>query len=173
MKRVALIGPESTGKSTLCHLLAEHYDTVWVPEYSRDYIGNLHRPYTKDDVLHCIREQIILEKEFITKANQIIFTDNEAINGKVWMLDKYGECPDWIEKEIATNKYDLYLLTSPDIPFVKDAVRENEMRRLYFFDWYKKILDDNSFNYKIINGMKEDRFNLAKEAVDKLLMSKE
>ncbi len=172
MKRVALIGPESTGKSTLCHLLAEHYKTVWVPEFARDYIGNLQRTYTKDDVLHCIKEQIKLEKEFILNANKIIFTDNEAINGKVWMLDKFNECPEWIDHEITKNSYDLYLLTTPDIPFVADNVRENESRRLFFFDWYKKILDDNSFNYKIINGMKEDRFNLAKEAVDKLLMSK-
>ena len=71
MKRVALIGPESTGKSTLCHLLAEHYKTVWVPEFARDYIGNLQRTYTKDDELHCIKEQIKLEKEFILNANKI------------------------------------------------------------------------------------------------------
>lgn len=166
MIRIALIGPESTGKSTLCEQLATHYHTKWVEEFSRKYIGNLNRNYIEEDVLFCIKEQLLLEKKTIENSAKIIFTDNEVINGKVWMMDKYSHCPEWIDDEIKNNPYDLYLLTYPDLPFIADEVRENGKRRMYFYDWYKRILDENNFNYAIIKGTGPQRLAAAIKVIE-------
>ena len=163
--RIALIGPESSGKTTLCKELAEHFQTCWVPEFARDYISNLNRHYTKEDIIYCAEKQMESEDKLIKNANKILFSDTELIICKVWLLDVFGECPEWIEQKINEHKYDLYLLTSPDLPFISDAVRENPHRRQYFFDWYKAELEKRNFQYKIIDGPKEERFNKAIESI--------
>ncbi len=166
MYRIAFIGPESTAKSSLCAQLAIHYKTNWVPEFSRHYIGNLKKPYTQDDVLHCIKKQIEEEKKYLNNSADLLFTDNESINGKVWLLDKYNNCPAWVNDEIENNPYDLYLLTYPDINFVADDVRENENRRMFFYEWYKKELDERKLPYQIIRGIGEERFQNAIRAIE-------
>jgi len=89
VKRIALIGPESTGKSTLCAQLAEHYKTVCVPEYARTYLENLSRQYTYEDVIHCAREQMRMEDETMKQAQHFLFADTELINIKIWFEDKF------------------------------------------------------------------------------------
>ena len=163
--RVALIGSESSGKTTLCGELAEHFYTCWVPEFAREYISTLNRPYTKEDIIYCAERQLESEEQMKSKANKILFTDTELIVCKVWLLDVFGECPEWIERKISENKYDLYLLTRPDLPFIEDPVRENPFRRQYFFDWYKAELKKRKFRYEIIEGLKEERIKKAIESV--------
>ena len=115
--------------------------------------------------------QIIEERKIASNVSELLFTDNEVINGKVWLLDKYNHYPEWIENEITENHYDLYLLTYPDIDFVSDNVRENENRRMYFYEWYKSELDKYKFNYQIIKGLNEIRFANALSAVESFLKS--
>src|SRR5689334_22401456 len=93
VKRIAITGPESTGKTTLCMQLATHYKTVWVPEYSREYMEKLGRPYTYEDVVHCTRGQMETEDTLIKKANHFLFSDNELINYKVWFEDVFKKIP--------------------------------------------------------------------------------
>lgn len=155
--RIAVIGPESTGKSTLCKGLAEHFNTLFAPEFARDYMANLHRKYTESDVLHCIAEQINLETSLIKNANNYFFSDTENIMAKVWMEDVYNYCPDWIEKAIQQKPYDLYLLCNTDLPFENDPVRENPLRREFFFRWYESELKKRKLPYAIIKGSGPDR----------------
>lgn len=164
--RVALIGPESSGKTTLAIRLAGHYHTCWVPEFARDFISTLKRPYTKEDILYCAEEQIKSENLFLAMAQEIIFCDTELIVLKIWLLDLYGECPAWLDEIIEANKYDLYVLTKPDIPFVDDPVRENPLRRDYFFDLYKSELEKRNFRYEIIEGENDMRLNNAIEKIN-------
>lgn len=168
--RVAMIGPESVGKTTLSRRLADHYHTVFVPEFARDYIGNLQRPYTCDDILYCIDEQIKHEEKLIPQANKIIFSDTETIISHVWLQDVFNICDHKIEDKIIRYQYDLYLLLKPDIPFIKDPLRENPERREYFFDWYKRELEKRNFNYEIISG--ESRFEDAIFLIEELLKAK-
>jgi NadR type nicotinamide-nucleotide adenylyltransferase len=165
--RVALIGPESSGKSTLCRQLAGHYRTSWVPEYARAYLEQLNRSYSKDDVLHCAVSQLRLEDEQAMKATDFLFADTELINFKIWLEDKYEQCPGWIESEIEKRKYDLYLLVSPDIPFVADPVRENPDRREHFFNLYKAQLEQRGFRFEVIRGPFHERLRQAIRAIDK------
>ena len=99
-------------------------------------------------------------------AQEIIFCDTELIVIKIWLLDLYGECPAWLDEIIEANKYDLYFLTKPDIPFVDDPVRENPLRRDYFFDLYKSELEKRNFRYEIIEGENDMRLNNAIEKIN-------
>ena len=166
IKRIALIGPESTGKTLLCMRLAEHYKTVWVPEYARIFMTKLKRQYNYDDVVHCARVQMQTEDEMIKQANHFLFCDTELINYKIWFEDKFQKVPEWLDKEIEKRKYDLYLLTSPDLPWIAETVRENPTRRKYFFDLYLSEMEKRNFRYRIISGTEEARSELAINLID-------
>ena len=155
--RIALIGPESTAKSTLSERLAKHYNTVCVQEYSREYLASIDRKYTLDDIVIIAKHQLQRENEASTIANTFIFADTELILSKVWCEDVFKTCPGWISENIIPYKYDFYLLTSPDIPWEEDLVRENPHRRPFFFDWYERELKLINANYTVIKGQGEER----------------
>ena len=159
--RIALIGPESTGKSTLCRDLAENFNTVFVPEFAREYMSKLKKKYTEEDVIHCIREQFNLETTLIKSAKHFIFCDTESIMAKIWMEDVYKYCPDWVINLIEENPYDLYLLTNNDLPYEHDPVRENPLRRDYFFRCYERELKTRKLPYAVISGMGSERLTNA------------
>ena len=167
INRIALIGPESSGKSTLCKLLAKHFKTQWVPEYAREYIEKLNRPYNSDDILLIAKEQMKIEDKMLLKANKFLFADTELIVAKVWCEDVFGFYPDWMEEKIEERKYNLYLLTKPDLPWENDPVRENPNRRDYFFDLYLNEIRKRKFNYEIISGTGDQRFLNAVNAIEK------
>lgn len=166
ISRIAVIGPESSGKTTLCGELAEHYRTCWVPEFSRNYISGLSRAYTQQDIEYTALEQLKQEEKALLHAQYYLFADTELIIAKVWSLDVFHSCPAWIEKKIPELAYDLYLLTSPDLEWIADPVRENAGRRDYFFDWYKRELDSYGFPYFIIGGLGKSRMQHAVSVID-------
>ena len=165
--RVAMIGPESTGKTTLCIQLANHFNSEWVPEFARTYLEQLDRPYDLDDVLFCAQSQLLLENKIQQYTQNILFCDTEMINFKIWLEDKYAMYPEWIEKTIKENNYDLFLLTFPDLPFEEDPLRENPERRDYFYNLYKEELENRNFPYEIIRGSDNHRFEMAVSSIGK------
>jgi len=164
--RVALIGPESTSKSTLSEQLAAHYNTVFVKEYSRGYLKNIHRKYTLDDVITIAKKQLEQEEELIPKANKLIFADTELIVSRVWCEDVFKVSPEWIQENIVPYKYDLYLLTYYDLPWEADPVRENGHRREFFYEWYERELNAIDAKYVVIKGSGDERLAAAVEAVE-------
>lgn len=165
--RVAIIGAESTGKTTLARSLALRFHTEWVPEYAREYMAQHQGEYTSEDVVKMMRIQLEREKEILRKANKIIFTDTEIIIAKVWCEDVFGVSPEWFDEHFNEYRYDLYLLTANDLPWVPDPVRVNPQRRGYFFDWYKRELDQRQLPYEIISGRHEARLLNAVKALEK------
>jgi len=164
--RIAIMGPESTGKTSIAQMLAQHYATVFSPEYSRTYMENLDRKYTVEDVFHCIREQAKEEEKLLTMANRFLFADTEHIMGKVWLEDVFKSSPAWVEELIRQKPYDLYLLTRPDLPFVPDPVRENPGRRDFFYEWYERELKERNAEYTILSGKNEERIQNAIKVID-------
>ena len=150
--RIAVIGPESSGKSDLCAFLADYYDTVWVKEYARTYLPLLKAKYTAADIYRIYSMQYDQELELTKNANDIIFIDTEFIIGKVWSESAFGKCDPYFDNMIHQAPYDLYLLTYPDLPWVFDPLRENPGKGIYYFDWYKRILDENNLPYGIVSG---------------------
>ena len=159
-RKIAILGPESTGKSTLAVALANHFNTLWVPEFARDYIGGLNRPYDYADVLQCARGQRDWEEQQLCKTSGPVFFDTEMINLHIWLKEKFGNSPDWILGDIR-KRYDFYLLTTPDLPFVADPLRENPDRREYFFNLYKKALEALDIHFGLVTGQDEARFKSA------------
>ncbi len=169
--RIALLGPESTGKSTLAERLAEQHRTVWVPEFARTYLASLDHPYTESDVVHCFREQLAAENRMAFTAYRYLFCDTEVINFRVWLLYRFGHCPSFVS-DAWTNRYDFYLLTYPDIAFEPDPLREHPGRRLFFFDWYRRELEMRGASYAVIKGEGEARIRNAKLALDQFLAAR-
>lgn len=169
IKKIAIVGPESTGKSRLSEQLAAHYNTAWVPEFARSYIENLNRPYQKSDLLEIAKGQLLFEDEQIKRANNYLICDTNLWVIKIWSDHKYGSCDDWIMENIRKRKYDLHLLTYIDIPWEPDPQREHPHLRSYFFDVYKNTLEYADTTYVIIKGNNEERLKKAISAIETLL----
>jgi NadR type nicotinamide-nucleotide adenylyltransferase len=169
MLKIAITGPESTGKSTLSEQLASHYQTVWVPEYARTYIANLDREYTIDDIEAIARGQLQLEEQLQTIAATILVSDTDLLVLKIWSEHAFGRCPDFIVDKLLQQDYNLYLLMGVDLPWEPDPQREHPHLRQYFYDWYKRELEALQVPFAEIGGQQQDRFLNATQHIDALL----
>ena len=148
MYKVAIIGPESTGKSTLAKELAEQFKGTYVPEYAREYVEwKGRKELTYDEVCEIAREQI----KSISEAG-FYFFDTELIVTKVWLEYAFGKVPEWLTEAIKTYPMDLYLLTYPDIPWVPDPARYNgsQAMREELFDRYEEEVKATGVPYYVI-----------------------
>ncbi|MBW8686086.1 AAA family ATPase [Chitinophaga rhizophila] len=172
MLRVVVIGPESTGKSTLSKQLAAHYDTLWTPEYARQYLEELKRPYEQHDLLKIAEGQLALEDELASQANRLLICDTDLHVIKVWSEHKYGNCDPAILTQIARRQYDLYLLTYVDIPWEEDPQREHPdpAMREHFYNVYRDLVIATGVPWAEIKGGFEERKEVAIAAVDQLLL---
>jgi len=168
--KVAIVGPESTGKTVLARLLADHFHTQWVAEYARDYLDRINRPYTRDDLETIALEQINSEHELEKKANKLLICDTTLLVIKIWSEYKYGNCPEWIHDEVKHRYYDLHLLTYIDIPWEEDPQREHPHKRQFLYDLYVKELRQLGFDFIEIKGSLEDRLKRSIEEINALLI---
>lgn len=168
VKRIAIIGPESTGKSTLSEDLAKRFGTFWVPEYAREYLENLGRPYEEADLLEIAKGQKFLEDKLTKEAKEYLFCDTTLVVIKVWSEHKYGRCDPWILDQLSKMQYDYFLLTDIDLPWEQDPLREHPHMRKYFFDLYHRYVEENRFPYQLIKGNREERLELAISAMSRI-----
>lgn len=171
VKKIVVIGPESTGKSTLSEMLANALQTVWVPEHARAYLEKLARDYTEQDLLKIAKAQIADEQRLLKDANQYLVCDTDLYVIKVWSESKYGQCDRWILEEIAKQKYDLYLLTGIDMPWQDDPLREHPLpeERSYFYNIYRDIVIQSGVPWAAITGDEKTRLDYALNMVNKHL----
>jgi NadR type nicotinamide-nucleotide adenylyltransferase len=169
IKRIAITGPESTGKTKLAKQLAAYYNTIWVPEYARGYLERLNRAYTYDDILTIAKHQFIQNMESTPEAGKPVFCDTELIVTKIWCDVKYGQCHPWILENIPKQAFDLYLLTDTDIPWEADAQREHPNLRHHLKQLYLNELHSRNLPFKLISGEGNQRLAEAKSAVAEIL----
>jgi len=174
VKKIVVIGPESTGKSTLCEQLAKHYKTLWCPEYAREYLETRGKDYTYDDLLTIAKGQIDGEENILPAVNSqqsTVFIDTDMYVMKVWCEFAFGKCHSWILNQIATRKYALYLLCNVDLPWIKDNLREypDVETRNKLYHHYKDIMVNQSVPWIDISGSYEKRLQVAIDAVDELI----
>lgn len=183
LKKIVIIGPESTGKSTLSEQLARHYETIWCPEFAREYLLTNGTNYDYNDLLTIAKGQLALEDEYATRLEArclpmleegghlpyIIDTDMYVM--KVWCEFVFGRCHRFILEQIATREYDLYLLCNVDLPWSADQLREypelETRKKLYAI--YKDLLVNQHTPWVEIGGSYDERLHMAIRAIDGLL----
>ena len=170
MLKIAVLGPESTGKTMLAEQLAAHFKSPWIPEYAREYVENLITPYTYNDVCSIALKQIEQEQEIEKHypSAEYVFFDTDLIITKVWFSYCYGNVPDFLIKQLNTGFFDLYLLCSTDLPWVADPVREHGLDRDFFFNWYKNEIEQTGKPCVIVSGTGNQRFQNALDGLKKL-----
>ncbi len=170
MKKIVVTGPESTGKTTLCKHLANHFNTTFVKEYAVDYLTGTGGDYQYKDLLKIAKGQINLENQIIEMTNpDILICDTDLITIKIWSQVKYKKVNRWIMKEIRNRHYNHYLLCFPDIPWEYDLFRENPNDRDFLFELYEKQLKRYKKDYTIINGNEESRFLTAVDVINSVI----
>jgi NadR type nicotinamide-nucleotide adenylyltransferase len=188
MKKIVIIGPESTGKSTLCEQLAAHYNTEWVREYAREYLLRNGAAYEYDDLLkiakgQVLEEELVVDRWSLTEESaniqhstfniQPLFIDTDMYVIKVWYEYVFQKCHHWILNRIVERQYDLYLLCNIDLPWIKDELREypsiEERRKLYHH--YKDIMINQPVPWVEISGNYEERILKSITAIDKKIIN--
>tara|TARA_B110000444_G_scaffold18230_1_gene15325 strand:+ start:1931 stop:2434 length:504 start_codon:yes stop_codon:yes gene_type:complete len=167
MNKIIIVGPESSGKTTLSNALKKYFNTFLVTEYSREYIDQLNSKYNYEDLLKIAKQQ--LKNEDNTQLTTPIICDTDLITIKIWSEYKYSKCDSWILQHIKKqqNESRFYLLCKPDIKWKYDPQRENQFDRKVVFDIYKKELEALNHQYFVIdNG---DRLKKAINAIKKII----
>ena len=182
LKKIVIIGPESTGKSTLCTQLAAHYHTLWSPEYAREYLLRNGTDYGFEDLLEIAKGQLEMEDENALRVMNLrkekdnnnppmLFIDTDMYVMKVWSEFVFEKEHEFINAQIATRKYDLYLLCNTDLPWMKDELREypDLDTRNKLFSIYKNILESQDTPWALVSGGYENRLQDAVQAVNKFI----
>jgi nicotinamide riboside kinase len=169
LKRVAILGPESTGKSELCIALAKHFNGLVIEEQARNYLSKQNNSYSQAD-LHAIA-QLQFDANNTSTALPYLFADTEMYVMKIWSEFKYNSCSLPILNLLARQQFDLYLLTAIDLPWQHDAQREypDAQVREGLFEIYKAHLIAEHTPFCIIGGLGADRTNTAIAAVEQYL----
>lgn len=181
MKRIrkyVAIGPESTGKSTLCKILAQHYRTQWCPEYAREFLDSNGNEYSYNDLLTIARGQLALEDEVTRKVaagtgSSLLFVDTDMYVMRVWCEYVYGDCHRFILEQIGHREYDGYFLCKPDLPWVADALREYPEQHIRdeLFLFYRELLTAQKVPWIEIAGSSEERTQSAIKWIDQQIES--
>lgn len=183
-----MTGPECTGKTTLAARLADYFHARWVPEFAREYAARVARPLTVDDVEPIARGQMALEDAALNwgvggrgsgvgdlpprsdtrhptpNTRSLLILDTDLISTVVYSRHYYGQCPQWIEEAARRRKADLYLLTSVDVPFMPDEVRDSAAARDILYNEFAATLAEYEATVVGIAGDWEERFAAAIQA---------
>lgn len=163
--KIAMFGPESTGKTTLSKELATHFDTVWIPEFARDYLqeklDKTGEICVLEDLLPIAIGQTKLENESLALANTYLFCDTNLLVTKVFSEIYYNYCDPILDKAARKHKYDLFFLTDVDVPWEDDGLRDSPENRQVIFDTFKTALEINNKPYILLSGDKKSRLKKA------------
>ena len=171
---IGLSGKKQSGKTTLSKALARHYNSVWVPEYAREYLqdkwNNERKTCESSDLLPIALGQMRLENKLSQKTNTVLICDTNLLETKVYSEEYYdGDCDPHLNKYAVENNYDLYLLTYIDTPWEADDLRDKPEERLEMFQSFEKALKDYNRPYILLKGDKKERLEKAVKYIDKLL----
>jgi nicotinamide riboside kinase len=166
IRKIAILGPESTGKSWLAEQLASHYQSSWVPEFARTYLNSIQRNYTIQDIEFIAQNQFhknLLESE---KSTDIYFADTEMIVCYIWASYVSEVVPESISKLCLLQNFDLYLLCDIDLPWEPDPLREHPHKRKELFDRYVAELETRNLPYTVISGFGDIRLEHAVSSIE-------
>jgi NadR type nicotinamide-nucleotide adenylyltransferase len=167
VQRIAIVGGESTGKSTLAHALAERFATACVPEYAREFLAANGNRCTPADMPAIAAEQARREDLAATQADRFLFCDTNAVVTKMWSLHYFGSCDAAVEA-LAGRDYALTLVTAPDLPWVDDGMRDTPTGREWFFNTAVEELTRRGALHRVVRGIGEERTSCAARYVEEV-----
>jgi len=167
MFKIAISGPESTGKTEIAKQLAQYFAGQWIPEFAREYIEKLNRRYTYEDVCVIAEQQIVEQNRFENENSPgFVFFDTDLIITKVWFEYCFGKVPELVTSQLNKNYFDFYLLCYYDLEWMPDPVREHGDDRQFFFNLYKAEIEKTGKPYAIVSGKGELRIENAIKALN-------
>jgi NadR type nicotinamide-nucleotide adenylyltransferase len=169
MMKVAILGPESSGKTTLVMQLGQRFNAVVVPEFARELLHARGPAYVEEDLLVMAKGQLAAEDAAARDLPDLLICDTELITIRIWSEVKYGRCHPWIEQQTMDRDYDLFLLCKPDLAWEADPLRENPRDRDRLFDRYVDMLTRLEKPYAVIFGTGQARTDRAMARVAALL----
>ncbi|HET6178235.1 MAG TPA: AAA family ATPase [Candidatus Sulfotelmatobacter sp.] len=177
-KRVSVVGAESTGTTTLARDLAEHYQTVWVPEYGREYCENMQAAgidlwtyqWSSKEFTEIARKQQATEDQLAREANRVLICDTDVLATGIWHERYMNANSPEVDAIAESRRHDLYLLTDCDLPFVQHGLRDGESVRQWMTRRFEQVLTERGLPWVKICGLGEQRLAAALCGVDKLLV---
>jgi HTH-type transcriptional repressor of NAD biosynthesis genes len=172
VKRVVVIGSESSGTTTLARALAEHYRTVWVPECGRTYSQGrqpCRQPWRSDEFTFIAIEQARMEDALAALANRVLICDTDPFATAIWHERYMGQPSDAVREIAKSRRYDLYIVTDANIPFVQDDIRDSEPLRQWMQGRFIEELTKMRQPTIVVSGPHEERFAAAVRRIDELL----
>ena len=162
--RIAFTGPESSGKTTMSKWLSEQLSFDFVNEYAREYLSKK-TDYNLEDL-----NKIAIEQYRRNDASGNLVIDTEMLVMKVWCEEKYNSCSDQILEFFGRQKIDFYFLCKPDIPWKYDPLRENPLDRDRLFMKYEENLNEQGYDYAVLEGTLLERQEMIIETVQNRLL---
>ena len=168
--KIAILGPESSGKTTLCQQLAKYYSSPIVTEIAREFLDRQGGNYKQEDLLLIAKEQLAEENQMSYDPGQFLICDTNLLNILIWSEVKYGSIDPELKELWNPNEYQLSLICYPDLPYESDELREHPdlEDRLHLFHLHEEYLKASDSNYVIIKGIGKKRLQNAIEAIDEL-----
>ena len=167
--KIAITGTESSGKTILSEQLANHYNSVLVTEFARDFLAKKDNKYNYEDILFMAKKQIEAEQKAVDSGAQIIICDTDTINLKIWLEYYNYEVPEFIINHISSKPYYHSLLLYPNTAWINDGLRKNENERLELYTQFKKNLSNYNYSFSIIDQLNNSRLSQAITALDKII----
>lgn len=168
--KIVLVGPESTGKTTLAKLLAAHFNTTWAREFLREFseekLQNKGQVVVFSDLKTIVNEQLKIEKEAENKANTFVFCDTNLLQTRIYAELYFGKIPDFLED--ISGECDLYFLTDIDVEWEKDHIRDAPFERENHLNYFKKRLTELNKSFVFISGSEQERLKKAVKLSNKL-----
>lgn len=171
VRRVTVTGSESTGKTWLTQRLARRFETVWVPEFSREYALQKAAPLDVSDVEPIARGQMRSEGALLPRARELIVLDTDLVSTVVYAKHYYGTCPLWVEHSARKRLADLYLLCDIDVPWIPDPARDRPAARGEIHAAFVEHLERYGVRYVLVRGSWDEREGSAVSATEALLTS--
>ena len=168
-QRIAILGAESTGKSTLADALARRYGTLWVPEYLREFVDVHGRVPHEDDQPGIARTQLAREDAMAAQpaARGFLFCDTTPLMTAVYSRIYWGRVPPALLALEAAHDYALTLVAAPDLPWVPDGLmRDSDEVRQRVHAQLVAVLAQRGIPYVLVEGELEERVTRVEVLLD-------